>query len=69
MASQINKDGFFESQKKHKGLAQNKIVLDFRDIYARPVLKTYAETCEDEELAVDIITGLYNTRTMFKVPD
>ncbi len=68
MSHHINKDGFFQSDDKPE-LPQNKIALDFRDIFARPVLKEYAETCEDAELAEDIIEGLFNTRNLVKKPD
>ena len=68
MSHHINDKGFFQSD-KHPELFENKIALDFRDKYARPVLKEYAETCKDEELAEDIMLGLYNTRDMTKEPD
>ncbi len=68
MRHHINKKGFFQSD-KHPELPENKIVLDFRDVFARPVLKEYAETCEDAELAEDIIEGLFNTQDIVKRPD
>ena len=63
----ITNHGFFKSDKDD--LPENRVALDFRDIYARPVLREYAETCKDEELAEDIMLGLYNTRDMIKEPD
>ena len=68
MGHHINKKGFFQSD-KHPELPENKIALDFRDVFARPVLKEYAETCEDAELAEDIIEGLFNTQDIVKRPD
>ena len=64
----INKNGFFQSD-KHPELAENKIALDFRDKYARPCLKEYAETCKDEGLAEDIMLGLFATRDIVRDPD
>lgn len=68
MPRNINRKGFFQSTKNPE-LEQHKIAFDFRDIFARPVLKTYAETCSNEELAEDIMTALVNTRKLVKVPD
>ena len=63
----ITNNGFFKSDKDD--LPENKVALDFRDIYARPVLKEYAETCKDEKFATEIMIGLYRTRDMVKEPD
>ena len=67
MGHHINKDGDFQSD-KHPELPPNKIALDFRDAFARPVLLQYANNTLDKELSSDIIRGLTNTRDRVKVP-
>lgn len=70
MGHHINEDGFFQSD-KHPELPANKITLDFRDIYAQPVLMMYADLTTDEELAEDIKAGVKKVRKelLTKVPD
>ena len=68
MGHHINNDGDFQSD-KHKELPANKLALDFRDAFARPLLRAYAVNTLDVGLATDILAGLHNTRDRVKVPD
>lgn len=57
MGHHINKDGKFQSD-KYKNLKPDKIVLSFRDPYARVALCVFAKLTEDRELAEDILQRL-----------
>lgn len=61
MGHHLNENGFFQSD-KHPELKEHKIMLDFRDEYAQPVLRKYALLTHDKELSEDIQNAIINVR-------